>query len=117
MQYAALVRPAIDRVYVGMRAAARDHTRQVVDQTGPVAGYGSFDNYVGKVLGLNRQDVVLKPLKPGAQVIAGTILGSIDQTDPQLGPHVTFGVRPAGTFIPLATNSSGLSEIHVVLMP
>ena len=73
---------------------------QQVVQTAPVAGYGSFDNYVGKVLGLNRQDVVLKPLKPGAQVIAGTILGGIDQTDPQKGAHVTFGVRPAGKGAP-----------------
>jgi hypothetical protein len=75
--------------------------QQVVDQSsGPVAGYGSFDNYVGKVLGLGRQDVVLKPLKPGAQVIAGTILGGIDQTDPQVAPHMTFAIRPAGRGAP-----------------
>jgi hypothetical protein len=74
--------------------------QQVVDQTAPTAGYGTFDNYVGKVLGLSRQDVVLKPLKPGAQVIAGTILGAIGQTDPQKGAHVTFGVRPAGKGAP-----------------
>jgi murein DD-endopeptidase MepM/ murein hydrolase activator NlpD len=74
--------------------------QQVVDQSGSVAGYGSFDNYVGKVLGLNRQDVVLKPLKPGAQVIAGTILGGIEQTNPQVAPHVTFAVRPAGRGAP-----------------
>jgi len=53
--------------------------QQVVDQSGAVAGYGSFDNYVGKVLGLGRQDVVLKPLKPGAQVIAGTRTAKSDQ--------------------------------------
>jgi hypothetical protein len=34
MQYAALVRPAIDRVYTGMRAAAREHCRRVSEQTG-----------------------------------------------------------------------------------
>src|SRR5204863_460605 len=81
-------------------AYAAGGDQQVVDQTAPTAGYGSFDNYVGKVLGLNRQDVVLKPLKPGAQVIAGTILGGIEQTDPQKGAHVTFGVRPDGRGAP-----------------
>ncbi len=74
--------------------------QQVVGQAGPVAGYGSFDSYVSKVLGLHSQDVVLKPLKPGAQVIAGTILGGVDQTDPQVAPHVTFAVRPAGRGAP-----------------
>ena len=74
--------------------------QQVVDQSGPVAGYGSFDNYVGKVLGLSRQDVVIKPLKPGAQVIAGTILGGIEQADPQVAPHMTFAIRPAGRGAP-----------------
>jgi murein DD-endopeptidase MepM/ murein hydrolase activator NlpD len=100
---AGIARPVKVRLFAHpSRAAsyAAGGDQQVVDQSGPVAGYGSFDNYVGKVLGLNRQDVVLKPLKPGAQVVAGTILGSIDQTDPQLGPHVTFGVRPAGTGAP-----------------
>jgi murein DD-endopeptidase MepM/ murein hydrolase activator NlpD len=74
--------------------------QQVVDQSGAVAGYGSVGNYVTRVLGLRGQDVVYRPLKPGAQVVAGTILGAIDQTDPQLAPHVTFAIRPAGRGAP-----------------
>jgi hypothetical protein len=68
--------------------------------TAPVAGYSNLDSYVGKVLGLRRSDVVIKPLKPGAQVIAGTILGRIDKTDPQLAPHMSFAIKPAGRGAP-----------------
>jgi hypothetical protein len=68
--------------------------------TAPVAGYSNIDSYVGKVLGLRRSDVVIKPLKPGAQVIAGTILGRIDKTDPQLAAHVSFAIKPAGRGAP-----------------
>ncbi|MDX6669060.1 MAG: hypothetical protein QOK04_2440, partial [Solirubrobacteraceae bacterium] len=68
--------------------------------TAPVAGYSNIDSYVGKVLGLRRSDVVIKPLKPGAQVIAGTILGRIDKTDPQLAPHLSFSIKPAGRGAP-----------------
>jgi hypothetical protein len=68
--------------------------------TAPVAGYSNLDSYVGGVLGLRRSDVVIKPLKPGAQVIAGTILGRIDKTDPQLAPHVSFAIKPAGRGAP-----------------
>jgi hypothetical protein len=39
VQYAALVRPALDRVYVSMRATAREHTRLVVEQTGLQPGF------------------------------------------------------------------------------
>jgi murein DD-endopeptidase MepM/ murein hydrolase activator NlpD len=100
---AGLARPVKVRLFahpsrVASYAAGGD--QQVVGQPGPVTGYGSFDNYVSNVLGLHSQDVVLKPLKPGAQVIAGTILGAVDQTDPQVAPHVTFAVRPAGKGAP-----------------
>jgi len=65
-------------------------------QTGkPVAGYTTFQAYFKQVLGLGRDDVVLRKLKPGSQVIAGTILGRIDKTT-SVAPHVNFSVRPAG---------------------
>jgi hypothetical protein len=68
--------------------------------TTPLAGYSNFDSYVQRVLGLKRSDTVIKPLKPGAQVIAGTVLGRIDKTDSQLAPHVTFSIKPAGRGAP-----------------
>jgi hypothetical protein len=75
--------------------------RQQLLQTGrPVAGYTTFESYFQSVLGLNSKDVVLKPLRPGAQVIGGTVLGRIDRTDPALAPHLHFEIRPAGKGAP-----------------
>jgi hypothetical protein len=69
MQYAALVRPAIDRVYTGLRAAARDHTRQVVEQTGLRPFIGSF--YFG---------LLARPMSAAGFAAATTYSGS-DMTD------------------------------------
>jgi hypothetical protein len=66
----------------------------------PVAGYATYDDYISKVLGLRRSEVVLKALKPGARVLAGTILGRVDRTDAHGAPHVTFSIRPAGRGAP-----------------
>jgi hypothetical protein len=62
----------------------------------PVAGYTTFEAYFKQVLGLDRDDVVLRKLRPGARVIAGTVLGRIDKTIPTQAPHVHFVIRPAG---------------------
>jgi murein DD-endopeptidase MepM/ murein hydrolase activator NlpD len=68
---------------------------QLMQSGKPVAGYTTFQAYFKQVLGLGRNDVVLRKLKPGSQVIAGTILGRIDKTT-SIAPHVSFSVRPAG---------------------
>jgi murein DD-endopeptidase MepM/ murein hydrolase activator NlpD len=83
-------------------SAYRNGGEQQLLQSGkPVAGYTTFEAYFKQVLGLPREDVVLKPLKPGAQVIAGTVLGRIDRIDEsRLAPHVHFMVRPAGRKTP-----------------
>jgi hypothetical protein len=61
----------------------------------------TFKAYFTRALGLNRKDVVLKRLRPGAQVIAGTILGRIGVgTERHLAPHVSFEIRPAGRGAP-----------------
>jgi hypothetical protein len=62
----------------------------------PVAGFTTFEAYFTKVLGLKGSDVVLHKLKPGSKVVAGTVLGRIDQTDPATAPHVAFQIQPAG---------------------
>jgi len=82
----------------GRRSSYRNGGEQQLLQAGkPVAGYTTFEAYFKQVLGLDRDDVVLKPLRPGAQVIAGTVLGRIDKTSGSpLAPHVHFSVRPAG---------------------
>jgi murein DD-endopeptidase MepM/ murein hydrolase activator NlpD len=72
---------------------------QLMQSGKPVAGYTTFQAYFKQVLGLGRNDVVLRKLRPGSQVIAGTILGRIDKTT-SLAPHVSFSVRPAGAKSP-----------------
>jgi Transglycosylase SLT domain len=60
----------------------------------------SFDGYFTEALQLDPHDYVLKPLRRGSSVIAGTILGRIGKTDPALAPHVEFAIRPAGRGAP-----------------
>ncbi len=60
----------------------------------------SFEGYFTKALRLDPNDYVLKPLRPGASVIAGTILGRIGKTHEELAPHVEFAIRPAGRGAP-----------------
>jgi hypothetical protein len=49
---------------------------------------------------LSPRDFVPKPLKKGARVVGGTILGRIGKTGPTLAPHVRFEIRPAGRGAP-----------------
>ena len=49
---------------------------------------------------LDPNDYVAKPLKKGARVIGGTILGRIGKTSSTLAPHVRFEIRPAGRGAP-----------------
>src|SRR5213078_3660229 len=74
--------------------------QQLLGTGAPVAGYATYDAYISKVLGLRRSEVVFKALKPGARVLAGTILGRIDRTDRRLAPHITFSIKPAGRGAP-----------------
>ena len=60
----------------------------------------SFDGYFTQALAVDPHDYLLKPLHRGSSVIAGTILGRIGRTDPQLAPHVEFAIRPAGRGAP-----------------
>jgi murein DD-endopeptidase MepM/ murein hydrolase activator NlpD len=54
----------------------------------------------GSPLKLSRRDYQAKPLKKGARVIAGTILGRIGRTSARMAPHVLFEIRPAGRGAP-----------------
>lgn len=60
----------------------------------------SFQGYFTRALRLDPDDYVLKPLRRGSTVIAGTILGRIGKTDPKLASHVEFAIRPAGRGAP-----------------
>ena len=65
------------------------------------ASFTTYKNYFTQVFGLSRDQVTLKPLRKGAKVIAGTILGRIGRTSPTLAPHLFFQIRPAGKNAPL----------------
>ncbi len=59
-----------------------------------------FQDYFSDVLHLGRNQYSLKPLKAGAIVVAGTILGRIGAGTPQLASHLQFMIRPAGKNAP-----------------
>lgn len=60
----------------------------------------TFDGYFTGALELDPDNYLLKPLREGSTVIAGTVLGRIDRTHERLAPHVEFSIRPAGRGAP-----------------
>jgi hypothetical protein len=60
----------------------------------------SFSNYFSDALHLARNQYTLAPLRRGAIVVAGTILGRIGNVSQTLAPHVLFQIRPAGSDAP-----------------
>jgi hypothetical protein len=59
-----------------------------------------FQNYFSDVLHLAKNQYTLQPLKAGAPVVAGTILGRIGQGTGGLAPHLQFLITPAGKKAP-----------------
>ena len=55
--------------------------QQVLEGKAPREGFEVFKSTFGRVFGIRTKskDITLKPLKPGARVVAGTILGRIGQ--------------------------------------
>jgi len=53
-----------------------------------------------RALGLSRDEIVIKKLKVGAQVPAGTVLGRIGRASSPTKPHMRFEIRPAGRGAP-----------------
>ena len=59
-----------------------------------------FGSYLNRVFGLDRADVVMKPLKRGARVTSGTVLGRVGRISARNAPHLLFEIRPAGRGAP-----------------
>ena len=59
-----------------------------------------FGAYLNRVFGLDRADVVMKPLKQGARVTSGTVLGRVGRISKRNAPHLMFEIRPAGRGAP-----------------
>jgi murein DD-endopeptidase MepM/ murein hydrolase activator NlpD len=73
---------------------------QLLDAGVDPSGSTTLRSYFTEMYGLERKDVVLKKLKPGSKVIAGTILGRIGRLHADTAPHMLFEVRPAGRGAP-----------------
>jgi hypothetical protein len=56
----------------------------------------SFQNYFSDVLHLQKSQYTLKPLRAGAIVVAGTILGRIAGPSSTTASHLLFMIQPAG---------------------
>jgi hypothetical protein len=79
------------------RAGGED---QLLEAGVPLSKTTSFRSYFTQVFGLKRSEVVLKRLKVGSKVVAGTILGRIGKVQPKIAPHMHFEIRPAGKDAP-----------------
>jgi hypothetical protein len=64
------------------------------------AKISSFQNYFSDVLHLGKNQYTLQPLKAGAVVVAGTILGRLAPGDQKTASHMTFMIQPAGKNAP-----------------
>jgi len=74
--------------------------QQLMDAQSALAEGKDLSSYITGAYGLDRKDVVLKPLGPGRRVIAGTVLGRIGETSKTKSPHLSFEIRPAGRGAP-----------------
>ena len=64
------------------------------------AAISSFQNYFSDILHLSRNQYTLKPLRVGAIVVAGTILGRVAGPSSTTASHLVFMVQPAGKDAP-----------------
>jgi soluble lytic murein transglycosylase-like protein len=85
------------------RLFANPHRPNASLAAGDRRSYGrseDFAAYLDRVFGLDRADVDMKPLKRGARVTAGTILGHVGRISKRTAPHLLFEIRPAGRGAP-----------------
>ena len=87
---------------------ARANSAAIAGENGQLSGSPSgssvFRVYFSRVFRLSPDEVQLKPMKKGAKVVAGTILGRIGRLSSgpgsRLAPHLNFSIRPAGRGAP-----------------
>ena len=73
---------------------------QIFNRATSQKGFATYKGLFAHVYGLNAKNAVLRPLKPGARVIAGTLLGRVGRPDPGKAAHLRFSIRPAGRGAP-----------------
>ncbi len=81
-------------------AAQAGGAQQEFERTGEIDGEETFEGYFSRVFGLGRKDIQLKRLRVGSRIVAGTILGRLDEKRGSRAPHLLFEVRPAGRGAP-----------------
>jgi hypothetical protein len=86
--------------YPSRRESYRAGGAQQLAQQSTQARISSFQNYFSDVVHLGAGQYTLQPLKPGAIVVAGTILGRIGPGDANKASHVLFQIQPAGKGAP-----------------
>ncbi len=59
-------------------------------------GYETFKSYFSGVLRFDDSKMDTAPLRKGARVVGGTILGRVGPSQPELASHVNFAITPAG---------------------
>jgi hypothetical protein len=95
--------PTKERLFAHPRrpnAADAGGAQQIFERSGAVDGDPGIGGYFKRVFGLGRKDVRLRPMRKGAHIVAGTILGHIGKIDAATAPHLTFEIRPAGKGAP-----------------
>ena len=91
--------PVKERLFANptrLNAAAAGGAQQEFLRTGRIDGALT----PARALGLGRDQIVIKKLKVGSQVPAGTVLGRIGSASSPTKPYVRFEVRPAGRGAP-----------------
>jgi hypothetical protein len=73
---------------------------QIQDSSSSSPSISNFQNYFSDVLHLAKNQYTLEPLKTGAIVVAGTILGRLGAGTKQQNSHVLFMIKPAGNKAP-----------------
>jgi hypothetical protein len=81
-------------------ARAAGGLEQIFDEQAAGGGFSTYSHVFTPDLGLNSKNSTLRKLRPGAHVIAGTLLGRVGRPDPKLAAHVNFSIRPAGKGAP-----------------
>ena len=74
--------------------------RQILDASFALPAAANLRSYFAGDVGLERDELELKPMFAGRRVIAGTILGRVGSTSTGSAPHVRFSIRPPGKGVP-----------------
>jgi hypothetical protein len=95
-------------------AAGGSHQVTDLEADAP-APTGQVSQYFAGPVRLSQRDLLLRPLRPGAQVLAGTVLGHVGPANPSsVLSDMDFEVRPAGRGAPTIDPKPFLNGWHLL---